>query len=189
MATVVWKTTDSWENKQVIWSGAVGNMHQIARLFADTNFVYVGTWRISRTTVSGGNVDDISPDITTSSVNSNTMISNFLTDYGLSLATAGIVNFYTQDRMDIYTSYYPETQNSWALASGVPNELGIDVVFPEIPESPRFLIGLSGISNQKVLIATTGSGIDALLVAIYPTNWTAMISGAIVTDLEEVRII
>lgn len=189
MATVIWKSTDGWNTKNVIWSGipAIGNANNITTLYANLSHIYVGTWKLSRNTISGGDPQDITPSgATTNQINNNILVTNYISEYGISYKSVTVINKYSDKTVRLYSSYFPELAQSWVPVSGtIINDMAVDVIFPDVDDSPRFLVGLSGTSS-RVKIYLLGSGIGT---GSYDTNWTAMVSGASVTDLEAVRLI
>ncbi len=87
----------------------------------------------------------------------------------------------------IHLSTYPESTDTWVTYSGV-NHLPIDVEHPEHLESPRFLVGYGENVPEKILVVNVVSGLD--ITGRYATNWiTPLASGAVITDIESVRIV
>ena len=87
----------------------------------------------------------------------------------------------------IHVSSYPEFKTTWTTYSGV-NHLPIDVEHPEHLESPRFLVGYGENVPEKILVVNIVSGLD--ITGRHATNWlTPLASGAVITDLETVRLI
>jgi hypothetical protein len=187
MTTVVWKSPDGWASKDPIWTSGimVGSSDNTTIVYANLDYVYAAGWRLFRNSNLGGDSLEITPSGGTTQLNNNILVSNYVSEYGLTYSTIAAINSYDQNKVGLYRSIFPSTQATWTSVSGIQNEIGIDIVFPDVPESPRFLIGMSG-GGGKVRVLLTSSGSDFIQ---YNTNWTPMVSGAIVTDLETVRII
>lgn len=187
-------------SQRVIWSGNGGAAVNV-RLFTDAFNTYVlglhrgpndliarRMTRIAIPTLSGVtgtywadplySGSDVSPDTDSNRIIASHYIDEFFNPYNTVALES--VSGYT----DMYYTYYPESQLTWTTTSGI-NATPVDVVFPEYLPLPRFLIGISGGDARKVMIIIASGGLDNR----YPTNWTAMPSGARVTDLEVVRII
>lgn len=90
----------------------------------------------------------------------------------------------------ILTTYYPEYDDDWYMtwcASEEGNLTGIDITFPDMPDSPRFLIAtdyLANISGIYVVLTDTER-----LENFYPANLHGFHPSGIVTDLETTRFI
>jgi len=177
MTTVLWESDDQFATIQNIWQDNI--LQYSAKVFADLTYAYVCERTITRLVTGSGverNTVVISP--AQLSYNSYYLLSNYLTEWGLGVAT--VVIEVVDGR--VWYGPYPPTAGLWTLASGI-NVDPVDVVFPDIPESPRFVVGVSGAPHGIVILAASG------LIDRYDTNWSAMTTSATVTDLEATRII
>ncbi len=196
MATVIWQSENSFDSKFVIFNETVA-MGRGQRVFADNNYAYALLPDIYRMATGSGIERHqliITPD--QASAADSWVMAHYLNEYGSSVASVAL-NAEAQTDLplasgnlggptEFYTSVYAEFPDSWVTQSGYPNRSPADVASPDFPDSPRFLIGWSGNSPEKVLVVpVTG----AILGTRYATNWTTLSSTAAVTDLESVRII
>ncbi len=196
MPTVIWQSRDSFDTKFSIYEEVLGIQNGY-RVFADSNYAYALAGDIERVVTGSGierNQLIVTPD-QASSANSWIM-AHFLSEYGTSLASVAL-NAERQVDLplasgdlggptEMYTSVYAEYPDSWITQSGYANRSQADFVSPDFPDSPRFLIGWSGNSPEKVMVVPiTG----VILGTRFATNWTTLSSTAAVTDLESVRII
>ncbi len=196
MATVIWQTKNSFNTKFIIFKETV-RMQRGQRVFADNIYAYAVLPDIYRM-VQGSGIQRqqliVTPDQASSA--KSWVMSHYLNEHGSSVASVAL-NALAQTNLplasgdlggptEMFTSIYAEFPDSWVTQSGYPNRSPADVVSPDFPDNPRFLIGWSGNTTAKVtVVPITG----AILGTRFPTNWTTLSSTAAVTDLESVRII
>jgi len=177
MTTVLWESDDQFNNIYQIWDGGLTQAY--AKIYSNCNHAYV-LWRVVERIVHGSGVErqptTISPGCL--SPNSIYLASNYITEFGMAWYTALV----STPTGDMWYGPYPENTDSWIQVDGV-SPTPIDVVFPDMPQSPRFLVGVSG--NPWAIIVYAPSGLAGRL----NTNWSVMNSEATVTDLEATRII
>jgi hypothetical protein len=169
-----------------LWSGIAFFPLNI-QLYADIFDVYiVGLHSIVNTFLSR---IDTSPDgaytilnVEPPTTEGRLEMTHYFNDFGFSQYS---VVLEVDGEHNLMATFYPEYPGAWTTFAPVPGS-PIDVVFPDMPDSPRFVVGFSGNSPHKVWII---SATDEGLTVQYPTNWSAMISGAMVKDLEVVRFI
>lgn len=96
---------------------------------------------------------------------------------------------WTSSGTHLYAQGYPEIADypaAWQDYGALPRS-PIDVVFPDTPDSPRFVFGFENDTPEKIYIVlcdTSG------LFNRYATNWLPpLASGSAITDLECVRFI
>lgn len=196
MPTVIWQSQDSFDSKFSIYEEVLG-IRNGYRVFADSNYAYALADDVERVATGSGierNQLIVTPD--QASTADSWIMAHFLSEYGTSLASVAL-NAERQVDLplasgdlggptEMYTSVYAEFPDGWITQSGYANRSPADVVSPDFPDSPRFLIGWSGNSPEKVIVVPiTG----AILGTRFATNWTTLSSTAAVTDLESVRII
>jgi hypothetical protein len=177
MTTVLWESDDQFNSIYSIWSG--GLTQYSANVYADLTYAYVCATTIYRIVVGSGverNVTLIQPEVL--DFNHHYLLSNYLTEWGL--GAAQVILHVPSGRL--WWSSYPATPSTWQQANDLGYE-GVDIIFPDMPQSPRFVIGVSGIPHALVTLAASG------LVDRYNTNWSAMTASGTVTDLESMRII
>lgn len=196
----VWETTNSFDDKYISWSGY--NASLACGLYADATNCYV--------LGQHAGFDDrqirfiTRLDVTTTTEDENTyhpeynvgytttyqrlLMTHYIDDLGHALYSvshevpvSGAIGA-TASGSFFYTAY-PESSASWIETTG--EKIPVDLVFPDKLDNPRFLLGLYGNVTEKVMVVWAVSG----LATRYPTNWTAMVSGSAVTDLEAPRIL
>lgn len=206
MATYLFETADSYTSQAVIWSG-YGS--QYTTLFADVFNIYLQGFHVSMSggaryltriavaTASGVTTSgssgyavnlyedtDVSPDVSDLHLITAQFMDEFFNPYN----TLTIEASYGRDTM--YYSAYPEIVGGWLSTSGIGDRAVVDMIFPEYLTYPRFLVAVSGeLTDKIVVIPASGLLVTSGGSGRYATNWSAMVSGAIVTDLEAVRIV
>lgn len=195
MALVVWESRDSWDTPQPVWSGISPFTASGLKLFSDIFYTYIiGTYNSwignnllrldtqerEEVTILPYEGEEIGP---TSDI-SKFVMCHYINDIGLAQYSVMIEQNYDTGVDKLFSTIYPEFQDGWQefpQIFGVP----IDIVFPDIPESPRFVVGITEQPLEHVIVILTTPGLGTRL----NSNWSAMISGAIVTDLEAIRFI
>lgn len=186
MPLVLYESKNFGQTINPIWSGQVFII-QNQQIYADIFDVYlvglhsiVNTFltRIDTSPVGGYTTLNLEPPTT----DAHLEMTHYFGDFGLAQYSVVIE---ADGNHNLMATLYPEYPGFWTTFAPVPGS-PIDVIFPDMPDSPRFVIGFSGNSPQKVwIVSATTSGLNIQ----YATNWSAMISGAMVKDLEVVRFI
>ncbi len=196
MPTVIWQSQDSFNSKFSVFEEVLA-LRDGCRVFADNNYAYALLPDIYRV-VQGSGIERNPLTVTPDQASSATtwVMAHYLNEHGSSVASVAL-NAELQTNLplasgnlggptEMYTSVYAEFPDAWVTQSGYPNRSPADVISPDFPDSPRFLIGWSGNTTAKVtVVPVTG----AILGTRFATNWTTLSSTAAVTDLESVRII
>ena len=177
MTTVLWESDDQFNSIYQIWDGNISQ--PLAKIYSNCNHAYVLCRAVERI-VHGSGVERHSVVISPGylSPNSIYLLSNYITEFGMAWYSVLV----STPAGDMWYGPYPENTGSWTIASGV-SPTPVDIVFPDIPESPRFIIGVSGVPHGIVILSPSG------LINRYDTDWSAMTTSATVTDLEATRII
>jgi len=187
---VLFVTEDSFNSISTIYTGSNPILSTIGlRVYPDVYDVYITGQHsifsdLTRITVSE------TPEITNIDVSNPEADSRLLymahIDDGF--IRSAIVVEGANEPNDLFHSAYPELGN-WTTVSGIDRRT-IDVINVDMPQSPRFLIGLPDNIDEKVLVVLVGFLTDFDFSVRYPTIWGAGLSDvASVTDLETVRII
>ena len=186
MASVLWETDNSFDSMFIIWSGAA--VPWKTYLYADYKYVYISqapsVTRLIFGLGSGVSAEtreptDVSPAgggqvayVLTHHLNewADTFYTVVLEAPILTTASGG----------EVHHSYHPEYADSWESYDQVFGRV-IDVEFPNYFEDLRVCVGVSTSGFVRVL-PVSPSGVD--LASAYWTDWSAMNSEAVVTDLE-----
>lgn len=186
MASVLWETSDSFDNMYIIWSGAATPWKTY--LYADYQYVYISQ-APSITRLLGGMGSGVSMDareVTNISPAGGSLVPYVLTHhlniwgdtfYTVALEAPIVV---TASGGEVHHSFHPEDSDSWESYDQTFGRV-IDVEFPNYLEDLRVCVGVSTSGFVRVL-PVSPSGAD--IAGSYWTDWSAMDSQATVTDLE-----
>jgi hypothetical protein len=189
MTLVVWETLDSFESKNVIWSGFSYAYPSGINLYSDIFDLYIvglhsslGNYLTVIDKVEGDyTVIDASPPSETREA----IMTHYLNEIGYAQYSA----YVEISGSKMFISYYPENTDGWQIVfpinvSGESN-LGVDIVFPDTPNSPRFLVGTK-IPGSAIIVMLAD---DPLLMNRYPSTFIGFIPSGILTDIEAMRFI
>jgi len=186
MTTVLWESDDNFSSMYTIWTGNFINMSTPKnrlideRVFSNLDYAYVLSRRVVRIVHGSGierNETTISPGDQT--IGTIYLAANYITEFGMSWYTVLV----TTPGGEMWYGPCPETSDSWIQTADGISPTPIDIVFPDMPQSPRFVVGVSG--NPWAIVVYAPSGLAGRL----NTDWSSMDSAATVTDLEATRII
>ena len=176
-----------------IWSGLPPLLPQLSKIYADTLDTYIegpykpldaSSWLLRVNTREPAYLaEETHPPAAANSM--GLLAVHYWGEGGYAVYTAAVA---VSGNKNLFASNYPEYQYQWTDCGGPNTASGnaVDIVFPDTPNSPRFLIGIDGADSEHVLVVLADS---PGLINRYPTNWTAMSGIGSVTDLECVRFI
>jgi hypothetical protein len=187
MASVLWETDDSFDSMYIIWSGAATPW--FTHLYMDYQYVYIGhTPALLRLKYGMGSgvgmeareVTDITP--AGYAAEGPFVVTHHLNEWGDYYSTVAIKAPILQSISGgtVHHSYYPEDTESWTSTAHTWGQV-VDVEFPNYLEDLRVCVGVAASGFVRVLPVTISG---AAVEASYWTDWSAMNSAAIVTDLE-----
>ena len=188
MPLVLWESNDSMRQMHTIWSGISPIFPSGVNLFADKWEVYITgkhdpfQRRITRIMLASGLnylAWNASP-VTTSGLYAK--MAHFVNEYagGMHLLS---VYADMDDSGRLYTSNYPEYYNTWTERIPITSGYITDIIFPDIPDAPEFVLSVAGSDSAHVWIIMADS---FELWNRYITNWSGMAPASVV-DLECVR--
>jgi hypothetical protein len=201
MPTMVFETKNTGITWIPIYSGMSVYLASGVRLYADVLDTYIcgvhspAQKYLTRIDTRPGNnytTSDCNPAPAIN--NALLMMTHYLNEIGMAAYSIAVEVSGTK----MYTSYYPEGDEDWTEVVGVgskkagpSNEYesnrGVDVVFPDTPNSPRFLVGTSyplTVSGIIVILANTED-----LLNRYSSNLIGFDATSILTDIEVMRFI
>lgn len=187
---VLYVTEDSFNSINSIYTGLNPLLgFQGLRVYPDVYDVYITGQHSPFSDLTRITVDEV-PEITNIDIDLLEADSRllYMTHIDDGFVRSAIVVEETNNPNDMFHSAYPELGN-WTLVSGIDRRT-IDIINVDIPQSPRFLIGLPDSVDEKVMIVLVGFLTDFDFSVRYPTVWSGTLNpGSSVRELETVRII
>lgn len=187
MPVVLYESKDFGISLNPLWSGSVffpQNIQIYADIF-DTYIVGLNSifnnflTKIDTSPDGGYTVTDYGEFTTSSPL----QMTHYFGEIGLAQYSVVIE---TTSTLYLMATEYPEQPNAWVSYYPPLPQSAIDVVFPDMVDSPRFVIGFQGNTPEKVYVVLAQ---DQYLSVRYATDWTALASGSSIKDLEVVRFI
>jgi hypothetical protein len=191
MSLVVLESRNSADSVYPIWSGVTPFILSYLKLYTNTFDTYIcgpytpfGGYLLRINTYNGlYNATEVRPPVA-SGLARGLSVSHYWGESGYAVYSAAVE---TSGNKTMFSTTYPEILGGWTTCtpiSGIGNP--IDIVFPDTPNSPRFLIGINTPNSQHVEVVLAD---DPELVNRYPTDWSALDNTGSVTDLECMRFI
>lgn len=189
---VLYESRDSGASLTPMWSGQSPFVVSGIRLYADFLETYIigihslasdNCKRFSTQTAGDYIMTDLNVPQTISGTSRTATMTHYYSEFGNAMFS---MYAWTNSGSRMYAQNYPEYSNGWADYGALP-ETPIDVVFPDTPDSPRFVFGFGGNTPEKVwIVLCDTSG----LWNQHQTIWNSpLVSGSAITDLECVRFI
>jgi len=189
MAVILLKSEDSFQSETIIYQGINPILGTNGlRVYPDVYDVYITGQHspfsdLTRVVVDTSEIIDIDVDLP--EANSRLLYMAHIDD---GFIRSAIVVEGANTPNDMFHSPYPEL-GDWTVVEGLDRRT-IDTINVDMPQSPRFLVGLPDNIDEKVLVVLVGFLTDFDFSVRYPTVWSGGLNpNASVTDLESVRII